>query len=149
MWLTFSDAFLSIVSIPGDAANLKVRARRKGDIERIFKHCGAAVKVERTPGRDYLYRAVIPRDVVGAVVAEHVASISYPNFKNSVRDDRLHTACNRVWHVMADLQEIPPYARDRRRGLSLFEEPEESMGFDPVPVVTKPPVKRRAPARKS
>ncbi|HDR9165235.1 TPA: hypothetical protein QDB28_005685 [Burkholderia vietnamiensis] len=112
MWLTLSDAFLSIVSIPGDAEHLKVRARRKGDIERVFKDC--SIKVERTPGRDYLYRAVIPRALVGLVVSEHVMSINYDNFKNSVRDGRLHTACNRVWHVMADLQEIPPYARDTR-----------------------------------
>jgi hypothetical protein len=146
MWLTLSDAFLSIVSIPGDADHLKVRARRKGDIERVFQNSGAAVKVERTPGRDYLYRAVIERDVVSAVIAEQVAGINYPNFKNSVRNDRLHTACNRVWHVMADLQEIPPYARDTgRRAPSLFGDDDT----DDVPVVTRAPVKRRAPARKS
>jgi hypothetical protein len=148
MWLTLSDAFLSIVSIPGDPEHLKVRARRKGDIERVFED--VTVTVERTPGRDYLYRAVIHRTIVAGVISKQLMDINYPNFKNSIKNDRLHTACNRVWHVMAELQEIPPYGRDDgRRSLSLWGDNDT----DGVPVATRAPVRkaaaRKAPARKS
>ena len=110
MWLCFNNAFLSIVSKDCQPDELLVRARRKGDIERVFPDA----KVERTVGNDYLFRARIKRAAVAEVIAAQVAGIAYPNFKNSVRSDPLHHAYNRVWHVMADLQEVPPYGRAHR-----------------------------------
>lgn len=115
MWFCFNNAFLSIVQPPqstsGDSP-LLVRARRKGDIEKIFP----GVQVRRTPGRDYLYRALIERRVVSEVIADQVASIEYGNFKDSVADDRLHSAYSRVWSIMSGLQEVPPYSTSRAAG---------------------------------
>ena len=113
MWICLSDAFFSVVepdSVGGDV--LLVRARRKGDIERVFP----GHEVKRTPGRDYLYRALIQRESVAQVLADQVLKICYDNFKNSVKDNKLHGAFGRFWHIHSDLQEIPPYSRDRKQG---------------------------------
>lgn len=111
MWICFSDAFLSIVEPPKKDGTLLVRARRQGDIERVF----AGAKVEKTPGRDYLFRALIPREQVAYVIGQHVAGIGYQNFKSSVSDNRLHDAFAGVWSIMARLQPIPPYSRGRTK----------------------------------
>lgn len=111
MWICLNDAFFSIVTAPGQPDHLLVRARRQGDLQRVFP--GHAV--QRTPGRDYLYRATIPRMDVANALAEEVFGLAYPNFKNSVREPRLHDAYARVWGIMADLQALPPYATERRR----------------------------------
>lgn len=115
MWVCLSDAFLSIVEPEAASPVLRVRARRKGDIERVFP----GAKVERTPGRDYLYRAHIDREIVAQVMADQVRGISYSNFKNSVRNNKLHDAFAGFWSIMARLQEIPPYSTSRRQK-SLF-----------------------------
>lgn len=105
MWLCLSDAFVSIVAVPSRPDVLKVRSRCPGHIERLFRVC----EVTCTPGRDYLYRAEMARELVGKVLADHVCGIGYPNFKDSVRDPKLHTAYSDVWQRMAKLQTIPPY----------------------------------------
>lgn len=114
MWICLNNAFFSIVDtkLPGD--KLLVRARRKGDIERVFP----GAKVTRSPGRDYLYRAPISREAVALTIADQVRSIAYDNFKNSVRDDKLHSAYSGFWGIMSRVQEIPPYStrRNRRQG---------------------------------
>lgn len=106
MWLFLSNSFLSIVDPKDGSNNLRVRARRPGDIERVFP--GAVVK--KTPGRDYLYRAHIERELVAQAIADNIMGINYNNFKDSVRDTDLHNACNSVWTVMARLQPIAPYS---------------------------------------
>ena len=111
MWISLSDAFLSIVAIPGKPELLKVRARRSGDIERIFPDAD----VQYTPGRDYLYRTELPRANVSRAIADRIDAIDYDNFKNSVDDDRLHSAYSSVWSTMSKLQELPPYADERAR----------------------------------
>lgn len=112
MWVCLSDGFLSIVEPQGDLSKLLVRARRRGDIERVFPDAA----VERTPGRDYLFRALIDREAVAEAMAAQVRGIGYSNFKNSVKSRPLHDALMRVWHIMASLQDIPPYAANRRQG---------------------------------
>lgn len=121
MWLCLNNAFLSVVSKTPKSKTLLVRARRRGDIERVFP----GAKVVTIPGRDYQFRADIDRKEVAAKVAEMVMGISYPNFKGSVTQehDDLHHAYMKVWHVMADLQEIPPYGthpRGKKQGPDLF-----------------------------
>lgn len=106
MWLFASDAFLSVVQDPSDQDILIVRARREGDIDTLFPNAD----VVRRPERDYLFRAFISREDVAAVVADYVMGLDYTNFKDSVRANDYHGACNRVWDVMADLQETPPYS---------------------------------------
>lgn len=106
MWICTNTAFLSVVSKDCAADELLVRARRHGDIESVFPDA----VVLPTLGNDYLFRAKIKRVVVGATMAQLAATLDYDNFKNSVGNDQLHTAYNKIWHVMANLQVLPPYA---------------------------------------
>ncbi|MBB3017683.1 hypothetical protein FHR70_000723 [Microvirga lupini] len=116
MWICLNNAFLSIIEPVKGGDKLRVRARRKGDIEAVFP----GAKVERTPGRDYLYRAELPREQVVAAIASQVAGISYPNFKDSVKNKPLHDAYARFWGIMANLQELRPYSTTKRRGQGAF-----------------------------
>ena len=100
MWICLNDAFFSIVASDRDPAVLTVRARRKGDLEKCFP--GHAV--HSWPGRDYAFRAFVPREVVSATIAERIEAIGYTNFKDSVEDDRLHDAYMDVWVAMRNVQ---------------------------------------------
>jgi hypothetical protein len=104
MWIMHSDCFLSIVSKDCGPTELLVRARRNGDIEKVFP----SAKVVRSTGTDYLYRAVIPRDAVKQAVTAMIDHIDYPNFKDSVEDSSLRAAYAGAWHAMAGLQHPPP-----------------------------------------
>ena len=75
-----------------------------GDIEKVFPDA----KVTRNINSDYLYRAVLPRDLVKQALAAMIDKIDYPNFKDSVEDRSLHAAYVSVWCAMAGLQHPPP-----------------------------------------
>ncbi|TSE28058.1 hypothetical protein Tther_02386 [Tepidimonas thermarum] len=100
MWICLHDAFLSVVykDCPPDC--LLVRARRQGDIEKIFP----GYEVTASRHTDYRYRAVVPRRVVAEAIARRLQSIDYANFKASVADDALHRAYAQVWGTMYRLQ---------------------------------------------
>lgn len=92
MWISLSDAFLSVIAIPDDprpaqSARTPQRGYRKGFPNAV---------VQRTPGRDYPYRTEIPRAVVSSAIAASLDAINYENFKSSVNDDRLHSAYSSV-----------------------------------------------------
>src|SRR5258705_11865831 len=76
MWIMTNNGYLSIVSKDCGPAELLVRARRAGDIGKVF----ANAKVTPQTDSDYLYRAVLPRDVVKQALAAMIALIDYPNF---------------------------------------------------------------------
>jgi hypothetical protein len=119
MWICLSDAFLSIVHKDCEPDELLVRARRQGDIQKVFPNA----VVKKTIGNDYLYRAAIKRaEVAEAFATLALDTIDYPNFKNTVRDNKLHNAFNAIWHTVAKLQAIAPYSSRRparQRGLGL------------------------------
>lgn len=100
MWICLNDAFVSIVSKDCPPDCLLVRARRKGDIERVFPDA----KVRTSMNTDYRYRAVVPRSVIAQALVDRVLDLDYSNFKASVEDDDLHDAYARVWGVMYGLQ---------------------------------------------
>jgi hypothetical protein len=102
MWIFLADSFLSIVD-KGDPTGdtLLVRARRQGDIERVFPDA----KVVEGTGTDYRYRARIQRDQVADAIAESVRSIRYGNFKNEVTEHDRHDAYLDVWRAMNRFQE--------------------------------------------
>ena len=112
MWVFLKHSFLSIVDKSSVDGCLMVRARRSGDIERVFP----AADVRETPGNDYLFRADVPRKEVAARIAEYIMEIDAPNFKASVKDKPLHDAYMGVWSVMGRLQPGGPYGHGRGRG---------------------------------
>ncbi len=121
MWVSLSDSFLSIVALEGpaaDPAQLLVRARVAGDIERVFP----AATVTSLPNADYAYRAVVTRADVTAALAAAVDGIHYTNFKNSVSDRARHDAYLECWIAMHELQRRKAGRRVRR----LTQQPEGS-----------------------
>ncbi len=96
MWIFLNNSFLSIVSDRDNPDNLLVRARLKGDIERLFPK----IKAVHSPKADYAFRASIPRDEVSNAIAKQVKSVDYDNFKNSVEEHDRHDAYFDVWSVM-------------------------------------------------
>jgi len=102
-----NDAFLSIVHKDCGPGELLVRARRPGDIEKVF---GRKTKVVRATDADYLYRAVVKRDDVEEAMEREIGRVDYGNFKSSVHDKDLHDAYLRVWTAMASLQNPRPYS---------------------------------------
>lgn len=117
MWVCLNRAFLSIVTpspSEPDSSVLLVRARRKGDIESVFP----GAKVDRTPHRDYLFRALIPREEVARAMSDEVFNVHYSNYKSSIKNRPFHDAMARIWSVMAGLQPTAPYSGARRRAAS-------------------------------
>ncbi len=105
MWLYLQDSFVSIVS--GDTPDIVVvRGRRQGDIEII---CPNAF-VQKTEGRDYLYRSVLKKKEVSDAISKAVLSVDYPNFKQGVKDYQRHSVYLDVWMKTRQLQ------NDMRRG---------------------------------
>ncbi len=100
MWIFLSDAFLSIVDKGGDGTTLLVRARKAGDLERVFPEAD----VQETPHNDYRYRARLPRERVAQALADAVRTIRYPNFKGTVQNHARHEAYMDVWGSMYRFQ---------------------------------------------
>lgn len=94
MWVMLNDAWLSIVQVRGRPDLMLVRARRRGDVHRVFD-----VAEREDPRADYRFRAVVPRERVSQVLAQEVDRVTYDNFKNSVADGDLHRAYTQVWSV--------------------------------------------------
>ena len=103
MWLMLSDCFVSIVSKDCGPDELMVRARRPGDIEKLFP----GVVVTEYTASDYHYRAAVKKTAIKAALANEVDRVTYDNFLSSVRHMR-------VWTAMASLQPQTPYSGNRQ-----------------------------------
>lgn len=101
MWIFTPDSFLSIVD-KGDPSGktLLVRARKSGDIERVFP----AAQVAEGGGTDYAFRARIDREEVAQRMADAIRQINFPNFKNEVAEHDRHEAYFDVWRAMHRFQ---------------------------------------------
>jgi hypothetical protein len=110
MWIYLNNAYLSIIDPDaayggGDgpkASKLLVRARFKGDIERVFPRA----KVTTTPERDYRFRASIDRKWVAEAIAGAIENIDYKNFKGSTKEGFRHDAYAGCWGVMERAQRV-------------------------------------------
>jgi len=99
MWICLNNAYFSIVADRNDSKKLLVRARRSGDIEKVFN-----VQETVDPRADYRFRAHIDRPLVNQVMIKQVDLINYDNFKNSVENQELHDAYMRIWSIMNKVQ---------------------------------------------
>jgi hypothetical protein len=133
MWIFLSKSFLSIVAHPSRAHMLVVRARVAGDITAVFPRA----KEHRTPERDYLFRAFIPRKVVAEAMAREVEGLRHTNFKASVLDQERHDVYLGVWGVMNRWQER------RERPPARIEEPDLFDTWETYPVPEIEPDRRR------
>lgn len=115
MWVMLSNAYISVVHKDCKPDELLVRARMKGHIEAVFPDA----KVTEATHTDYRYRAVLPRAVVAQALADQAMTMTYDNYKNTVKNHRFHDALAAVWGIMARLQPTAPYSgrRQAQRGL--------------------------------
>lgn len=111
MWVLLNDCFFSIVSKDCARDELLVRARRSGDIEKLWPKA----KVIRAPKSDYLFRAVIKRSDIASAMAVEVLRISYSNFKDSVGNAPLKMTYSRIWSELSLLQPTVPFSGARRK----------------------------------
>lgn len=111
MWIMLSDCFFSIVHKDCGQDELLVRARRPGDIEKVFPDA----LVKETPGNDYRYRAVIKRADVCRAINEKINNLNYPNFKDTCYEDDLHNAYLGVWRNMEKIQPGGAYGLRTRK----------------------------------
>jgi hypothetical protein len=95
MWIYLNDSFLSIVRHRDKPQFLMVRARREGDIEKVFPDA----TVERTPTADYHYRTTLHEHVVSGVMSARIENIDYDNFKDSVEDKERSDVYHQLWAV--------------------------------------------------
>ena len=100
MWIQFNNAFLSIVENRDNKLELLVRARVKGDIEKIFPDAD----VFENNSADYKYGAVISKARVAAKMMFKMTDINYNNFKNSIIEIERKNAYNNVWIELRKLQ---------------------------------------------
>lgn len=105
MWICLYDCYFSIVAKDCKPDELMVRARRPGDIEKVFKGYTAT---EYTKS-DYHYRCAIPKSYIIERLSIEIEDIDYPNFKNAVPDHALHRAYGECWAALSHLQPLPPY----------------------------------------
>lgn len=97
MWICLNDGFVSIVQVHDQPERLLVRARRREHLRAFLNgapdHTKAflkGAKIATTPGHDYRFRVVLPRGVVAELLAARVLAIDYGNFKDSVKEPKLH-----------------------------------------------------------
>lgn len=104
MWICFNDAFVSVVK-SDHAGTLMVRARAYEHLRNLFPNTvidpstTLPYKIHITPENDYRYRVYVPSSVWEQVVMWRIAQIDYTNFKDSVKDDKLHKLYEDFWFL--------------------------------------------------
>lgn len=110
-----NDGFFSIVEDSKNPLRFSVRARKRGDIERVFFM--KSKDVLETTESDYRFRVFLPKDVVVKRMADEIGNIDYTNFKDSIpsTDKDRYGIYSKVWHVMFDWQDrlYPPKNEDK------------------------------------
>lgn len=102
----------SVVQKPG-TVDLTVRARVAADLDALrARYLPGLSPTQRTPDRDYAYRATVSHAELGAAMARIVEDVTYGNFKAEVMRTQ---GCAReqvyaeVWSVLFD--GLPPLDR--------------------------------------
>lgn len=121
MWIFDENVgFLSIVAAQTspderrpDPTRLHVRARRRGDLERLQALSPelAAMPIRESPGHDYPFRVVpVDKQVLANVVRDLVLRVGYLNFKGACQtaphlDNEFLSMLHRVWSETRRIQE--------------------------------------------
>jgi hypothetical protein len=86
MWIFAKSGFFSAVQHFDDANLIHVRARFRGDLERLCEANDVAANVAETPSNDYPFRMDFERSVWRKIVADEAGAVDYSNFKSAVHD---------------------------------------------------------------
>ena len=95
MWIMTPTSFVSIVAHRSKPDALLVRARLKGDLQRLFPGC----KPKTTPAADYRFRIEVSREKAAAVIAGELRRLSYDNVKGAIPKGKAHDARDRAMHA--------------------------------------------------
>jgi hypothetical protein len=105
MWLCLNYGFFSVVKVDpryADSGDNKldeifaVRARQKSHLIQAF---GNEKLIFEYPYSDYEYRVYLTQQELHLFVLRAVDNIQYTNFKNSVKDNKLHDFFVGIWHL--------------------------------------------------
>lgn len=102
MWLYTTLGFYSVVAHRDLKDTLLVRARVRGDLEKLREVMPELGVLQETPDADYAYRATITRQAFALGMTELVKYLDYPNFKNAVMERQglaRERAYEDVWRV--------------------------------------------------
>lgn len=114
MWIFSNDAFLSIVAHKTEPGRFCVRARFKGDLEKVFNN--KEVQIIETPEADYRFRTEIDQPMLLDLVCEEALRVDYDNFKSSVREDWRHDVYLDVWsRLWREQEKRTPRAKKKKR----------------------------------
>ncbi|MGV3617248.1 MAG: hypothetical protein ACO1SV_18125 [Fimbriimonas sp.] len=102
MWVFLHDSYLSIVQHDSESRLLQVRARIRGDIERVFPEADVA----EDDSADYRFCAALARDRVAHAIALQVQHLNYASLVEEVpeREEDRREAYVSVWARMAEEQ---------------------------------------------
>jgi hypothetical protein len=109
VWAFLTCGFYSIIQHRDDPELLLVRARVKGDLEKLKeKYLPNLGKIVYMPTADYPYRALAWRVEVADAAKLAILDINYTNFKSEVSKQQgsaRHDLYMRVWGVMKHAEE--------------------------------------------
>ena len=106
MWLFTKQGFFSAVQNFNDSNLIHVRARFKGDLERLCATYGVEPQVVNLPDTDYPFRMDFERGKWAEIVKSEAESIDYSNFKSAVHDGtRRDEAYMDVWSALQEYQD--------------------------------------------
>jgi hypothetical protein len=100
MWIFLRDSFLSIVQHEDEPRLLQVRARVRGDIERIFPESFVAEDIRG----DYRFRAVVGRERVSHAIALRLNQVDYTSLNDVVEDPNRSLAYDKAYGAMLEEQ---------------------------------------------
>lgn len=101
MWVFTKHGFFSAVQNFNDSNLVHVRARFKGDLEKLCAAYHVEPKVVSIQWTDYPFRMDFERSKWSEIMKSEAESIDYTNFKNAVHDGTLRDkAYMSVWGVM-------------------------------------------------
>lgn len=97
MWICLNDGFISAVENTRDLTGnqLVIRARKREHLENIFPKSD----VVETLDTDYRFRVFMTKEDFSKVLASRALNINYDNFKNSVKDEKLHDMYEGFWWI--------------------------------------------------
>jgi hypothetical protein len=119
MWLFTTDCNFSVVTSHHSKKVLLVRSRFPGHIEKAFPKA----VVEKTPERDYLYRALVSKKTFNEWFLKYVETMNYNNFKNTLIEPKYESLCHDVWETC--------FVDQCRRGYGVLRKKVKSIMFDP------------------
>jgi hypothetical protein len=100
VWICLNDAFVSAVADPTMPGILRVRARKREHLAKLFP----GVKIQGSSRTDYGWRVFVSKEEFAALVVKRIYGIDYDNFKDSVLDDRLHDLYADFWTLHWEYQ---------------------------------------------